>query len=293
MVVTGGRGVTAGPCRARRVRRRRRPGRPHRPGRTRRGAAPGGRGRRRQHRPGAPGRSGRHAGRLALRPGRPRRALAPVGRARTSCSATRTPPAAAPAPGTARRRDTRASRRCHRAGSRRRSGSSPARAATGGDPHRGRLVRILIWHVHGSWTTSFVAGTHDYVLPLLPDRGRDGLGRARTWQWPGDGPGGAGRASWPTSRSTSWCCNARTRRPWSSGSPAGGPGVTCPRSTSSTTPRPGTPSARVHPVVTEEALRGIPVVHVTYFNAMAWDCGDSADHRHRARRGGPRLLLVR
>ena len=45
-------------------------------------------------------------------------------------------------------------------------------------------MRILIWHVHGSWTTAFVAGPHDYVLPLLPDRGRDGLGRARTWSWP-------------------------------------------------------------------------------------------------------------
>ena len=24
-------------------------------------------------------------------------------------------------------------------------------------------MRILIWHVHGSWMTSFVAGPHDYV----------------------------------------------------------------------------------------------------------------------------------
>ena len=45
-------------------------------------------------------------------------------------------------------------------------------------------MRILIWHVHGSWTTSFVQGGHDYVLPVTPDRGPDGLGRARTWDWP-------------------------------------------------------------------------------------------------------------
>jgi hypothetical protein len=45
-------------------------------------------------------------------------------------------------------------------------------------------VRILLWHVHGSWTTAFVQGTHDYVLPVLPDRGPDGRGRARTWDWP-------------------------------------------------------------------------------------------------------------
>jgi glycosyltransferase involved in cell wall biosynthesis len=45
-------------------------------------------------------------------------------------------------------------------------------------------VRILLWHVHGSWTTSFVQGPHTYLVPVLPDRGPDGLGRARTWDWP-------------------------------------------------------------------------------------------------------------
>ena len=45
-------------------------------------------------------------------------------------------------------------------------------------------MRVLLWHVHGSWTTSFVQGRHEYVLPLLPDRGPDGRGRARTWEWP-------------------------------------------------------------------------------------------------------------
>ena len=45
-------------------------------------------------------------------------------------------------------------------------------------------MRILIWHVHGSWTTAFVQGAHDYLLPVTADRGPDGLGRARTWDWP-------------------------------------------------------------------------------------------------------------
>ncbi|WP_435741286.1 glycosyltransferase [Nocardioides sp. SYSU DS0663] len=45
-------------------------------------------------------------------------------------------------------------------------------------------MRVLLWHVHGSWTTSFVQGSHEYVLPVTPDRGPDGLGRARTWDWP-------------------------------------------------------------------------------------------------------------
>jgi hypothetical protein len=45
-------------------------------------------------------------------------------------------------------------------------------------------MRILIWHVHGSWTTAFVQGAHDYLVPVVPDRGPDGLGRARTYRWP-------------------------------------------------------------------------------------------------------------
>jgi glycosyltransferase involved in cell wall biosynthesis len=45
-------------------------------------------------------------------------------------------------------------------------------------------MRILLWHVHGSWTTSFVQGSHEYLLPVVPGRGPDGRGRARTWEWP-------------------------------------------------------------------------------------------------------------
>jgi glycosyltransferase involved in cell wall biosynthesis len=45
-------------------------------------------------------------------------------------------------------------------------------------------MRIFLWHVHGSWTTAFVQGRHEYLVPVLPDRGPDGLGRAKTWDWP-------------------------------------------------------------------------------------------------------------
>ena len=47
-------------------------------------------------------------------------------------------------------------------------------------------MRILLWHVHGAWTTAFVHGDHDYVVPVLPDRGPDGVGIARTYAWPRD-----------------------------------------------------------------------------------------------------------
>jgi len=45
-------------------------------------------------------------------------------------------------------------------------------------------VRVLLWHVHGSWTTAFVQGAHEYLVPVTADRGADGLGRARTYSWP-------------------------------------------------------------------------------------------------------------
>jgi glycosyltransferase involved in cell wall biosynthesis len=45
-------------------------------------------------------------------------------------------------------------------------------------------VNVFVWHVHGSWTTAFVQGPHRYFVPVLPDRGPDGRGRAATWQWP-------------------------------------------------------------------------------------------------------------
>lgn len=45
-------------------------------------------------------------------------------------------------------------------------------------------MNILLWHVHGSWTTAFVQGEHRYFVPVVPDRGPDGRGRARTWDWP-------------------------------------------------------------------------------------------------------------
>jgi hypothetical protein len=45
-------------------------------------------------------------------------------------------------------------------------------------------MRILVWHVHGSWMTALVQGRHDYLVPVVPDGGPDGRGRAETWDWP-------------------------------------------------------------------------------------------------------------
>ena len=45
-------------------------------------------------------------------------------------------------------------------------------------------MNVLLWHVHGAWTTAFVHGPHEYLVPVLPDRSADGRGRALTYRWP-------------------------------------------------------------------------------------------------------------
>ncbi|WP_370288469.1 glycosyltransferase [Nocardioides sp.] len=45
-------------------------------------------------------------------------------------------------------------------------------------------MKILLWHVHGSWTTAFVQGDHDYLLPVVAGRTELGRGRVRTRDWP-------------------------------------------------------------------------------------------------------------
>jgi hypothetical protein len=45
-------------------------------------------------------------------------------------------------------------------------------------------MRVLHWHVHGSWSTAFVQGPHSYLVPVTPNHDADGRGRARTFDWP-------------------------------------------------------------------------------------------------------------
>lgn len=45
-------------------------------------------------------------------------------------------------------------------------------------------MKVFLWHIHGGYTNSFVRGGHEYLVPVLPDRGPDGLGRSRTFDWP-------------------------------------------------------------------------------------------------------------
>jgi Glycosyl transferases group 1 len=45
------------------------------------------------------------------------------------------------------------------------------------------MARIVCWHVHGSWTTSFVHGDHTYLIPTATEHDAFGRGRAG-YPWP-------------------------------------------------------------------------------------------------------------
>ena len=66
------------------------------------------------------------------------------------------------------------------------------------------------------------------------------------------------------------CCSARTRSSCCGSGPACARASTCPPSTSSTTPRPRRRADTRHPLADRSDL---PLVHVTHFNELIWDCG--------------------
>jgi glycosyltransferase involved in cell wall biosynthesis len=127
-------------------------------------------------------------------------------------------------------------------------------------------MRILIWHVHGSWTTAFVQGPHAYVVPVTPGRGPDGLGRARTFDWP------ASVIELPPEELRDAGIDVVVlQRPheydlvrrWLGRTP---PMVYLEHNA----PHGDVPDTR-HPVA---GLPGdIPLVHVTHFNRLMWDAG--------------------
>jgi hypothetical protein len=132
-------------------------------------------------------------------------------------------------------------------------------------------MRILLWHVHGSWTTSFVQGGHDYVLPLTPGRDADGLGRARTWQWPSN------VVEVPCDELRDVDVDVvvlqRPHEPelverWTGRRPG--------RDVPAVYVEHNTPGGEVpftrHPMAGQSA---VPVVHVTHFNRLFWDCGQA------------------
>lgn len=130
-------------------------------------------------------------------------------------------------------------------------------------------MRILIWHVHGSWTTAFVRGGHRYLVPVNPERDAWGRGRARTFPWPDDAVEVA-----PEELRDADIDVAVLQRPsevelverWTGRRP----GVDLPAVyVEHDTPR-GPAAATRHPLADRT---DIPIVHVTPFNEAMWDCG--------------------
>ncbi|MBB6549131.1 glycosyltransferase [Nonomuraea rubra] len=126
-------------------------------------------------------------------------------------------------------------------------------------------MRILIWHVHGSWTSAFIRGSHEYLLPLVPGRGPDGRGRAATYDWPER----AREVPWDRLRDEPVDVVVHQRpheldlaREWLGRDV---PGVYVEHNT----PAGDVPRTR-HPLAGQS---DITLVHVTHFNELYWDNG--------------------
>ncbi len=133
-------------------------------------------------------------------------------------------------------------------------------------------MRVLVWHVHGSWTTALVQGDHTYLLPVLPDRGPDGRGRARTWDWPC-----AAEELTPAELATTDVDAVILQRPeeeelarrWLGGRRPG-------RDLPAVWVEHNAPQGRIadlrHPAADRD---DVVVVHVTHTNDLFWDCGSA------------------
>lgn len=131
-------------------------------------------------------------------------------------------------------------------------------------------MRILLWHVHGSWTDAFVRGSHEYLLPVLPGRGPWGLGRAGR-PWPDSvrevrlaalDPGSVDAVVLQRPEEAAEVARVLGRLP----------GKELPAAyLEHNAPRGDVPNS-VHHLADQQS---IPVVHVTHFNELFWDTGSA------------------
>ncbi|HZM79286.1 MAG TPA: glycosyltransferase [Candidatus Limnocylindrales bacterium] len=126
-------------------------------------------------------------------------------------------------------------------------------------------MRVLVWHVRGSWTNSFVQGEHTYLIPVLPDRGPDGRGRAETYDWPRNAV-----EITPVELRTSDVDVVVLQRPHELRLAQRWLGRTVPAIyVEHDTPNGDVPNTR-HPMADRD---GLVIAHVTHFNDLFWDCG--------------------
>ncbi|MGP4032136.1 glycosyltransferase [Pseudarthrobacter sp. 1C304] len=129
-------------------------------------------------------------------------------------------------------------------------------------------MRILLWHVHGSWTDAFVGGRHEYLLPVLPGGGPWGLGRAGR-PWPS-----TVREVQLDALDADSVDAVILQRPEEAAEVTRAlgrtPGKDLPAAyLEHNAPRGDVPYS-VHPLAGQQS---IPVVHVTHFNELFWDSG--------------------
>jgi glycosyltransferase involved in cell wall biosynthesis len=127
-----------------------------------------------------------------------------------------------------------------------------------------------MWHVHGSYATALVQGKHTFFIPVLPDRGPDGRGRARTWSWPDN----AVEITPDEARDLSFDAVIVQRpqelstlvRSWTGKTPG--------RDVPTVYLEHDAPQGRVADMRHAAADRAdLTIVHVTHFNDVFWDCG--------------------
>ncbi len=133
-------------------------------------------------------------------------------------------------------------------------------------------MNIFLWHVHGAWTTAFVHGDHDYFVPVTPDRGPDGRGRAQTYAWPD-----RVREVSPTQARDLDVDVILLQRPVELHALAAQwlgrvPGRDLPAVYVEHNAPQGLVNEMRHPVADAPNNR-IHLVHVTHFNALFWDAG--------------------
>ncbi|BFU45139.1 glycosyltransferase [Krasilnikovia sp. MM14-A1004] len=120
-------------------------------------------------------------------------------------------------------------------------------------------MNILLWHVHGSWTTAFVQGKHRYLIPVNPQRDAWGRGRARTFDWP------PGAEELPLDEIRDADVAIVQRPDELALLPPGLPVIYVEHNT----PKGEVPNTR-HPLADRDDL---VIAHVTHFNALFWDTG--------------------
>jgi glycosyltransferase involved in cell wall biosynthesis len=131
-------------------------------------------------------------------------------------------------------------------------------------------VNVFLWHIHGSYTTAMVRGRHRYLVPVLPDRGPDGRGRAQTYEWPA-----AAEDVTPQGARDEHIDVAVLQRPeeldhlfeeWTGRVP----GKDVPAIYLEHNAPQGRVTEMRHPAADRP---GVTLVHVTNFNALMWDSG--------------------